>query len=157
MHPISKIYFGDGTNGFPSFTVLFHTGVYETYGYIVKQLGTNKFIVSDETDKYTCFLSSDGNISEGLMTIIVNKIVNGVTSGTEERVIKFLGSRKVLTNQGNTYKITLNNSLVPSSDPGNYAENDPYVLGKSVGENVWRFPDTNIPIRRNISDYWLRY
>ena len=121
MHPISKIYFGDGTNGLPSFTVLFHNGDYESYGYIVKQFGTNKFIISDETNQYTCVLSSDGTLSAGLMTFVVNKIVNGITSGPEERVIKFLGSRKVLTNQGNTYKIALNNALVPNTDPGNYA------------------------------------
>ena len=140
MHPISKISFGDGTTG-PSLTVLFHNGDYESYGYILKQLGTNKFIVSDEADKYTCTLSSDGNLSEGLMTIIVNKIVNGVTtSNNEERIIKFLGLRKVLTNQGNIYKFALNTSPyyppVPNTDIGNYAGNDPYALGKGVPANA---------------------
>ena len=30
------------------------------------------------------------------------------------------------------------------------------TLKKGVGANVWRFPDTNSPVRRAEGGYWLR-
>lgn len=70
MHPLSKKYFGAN---YGSLAVEYHNGNSVVSGYIVKQIGTVRFIVSDGTTNMICELAQSNDeattLTEGLMTI----------------------------------------------------------------------------------------
>lgn len=70
MHPLSKKYFGAN---YGSLAVDFFDGQATVSGYVVKQIGTVRFIVSDGTTTKTCELAQTSeeasNLTDGLMTI----------------------------------------------------------------------------------------
>lgn len=134
MKPVSSIFFGDSSNGYWGFKVSFHDGSNVVDGYIVKQLSTNRFVVSDGVAKYKCKFAADGiPSSEGEMTIIINKIVNWSSGGQpDEHVIKFVSGRKMKTAEGNEYIFAFQTMPyypnVPKIDPGNYGSVQPFPL-----------------------------
>lgn len=131
MRPVSNLFFGNSLGVNWGMKIQFHNGSTVVDGYIVKQLGTNQFVVSDGTTNYIRNMSQDGIVSAGLMTIIIKKIINYAAIGADEHVLKFLGNRKVLTVEGNIYKFAIIVSPyypnVPSIDPGNYGGIAPWA------------------------------
>jgi uncharacterized membrane protein len=110
MHPISKNFFGQ--YGIPC---VYASGT----GYIVKQLGTNKYLVSNGSSIVTCSLaqsSSDisdiNNIPDGLMTILIAN--NGIVI---ENVNKL-----------QTQAFTLDENIYSWSLPSIVKYNNPYTL-----------------------------
>lgn len=91
MHPLSKKYFGAN---YGSLAVEFHNGTAVVSGYVVKQIGTVRFIVSDGTTNMICELAQTDDeattLTEGLMTI---KTAGG-------KFIKKLLSFQALTTDG---------------------------------------------------------
>ncbi len=135
MKPVNDIFFGNSTNDFGHWgiKVEFHNGSGVVDGFIVKQLSTTKFIVSDGSVEYTCKFAKDGTPSvAGEMTIIIKKIVNWSSGGQpDEHVVKFVSGRKMKTVEGNTYIFAFNTSPyypnVPKIDAGHYGAITPYT------------------------------
>lgn len=100
MHPISKVHFGpeDG-----KIAVRFHNGNSVVQGYIVKQVATKKFVVTEDgTDTFTCKLAADGTPADGEMTINVYPFSNGAVSNVAEHATSILANH-VNTAEGNRY------------------------------------------------------
>lgn len=132
MHPVNDIFFGDSSEGNWGIKVSFHNGSGVVDGFIVKQLSTTKFIVSDGTTEYTCKFAKNGTPVAGEMTIIIKKIINRSSGGQpDEHVVKFTSGRKMKTFEGNTYIFAFNTSpyypFVPAIDAGHYGAITPYT------------------------------
>ena len=107
MHPISKLNFGSDAG---KIAVEFYNGSSAVSGYIVKQTGTKRFVVTaDGTHEFTCSLVGHTPAAAGEMNILVNAIVNGDVSGTSEHVIS-ISTNKVVTAEGNQYIWTYENT-----------------------------------------------
>jgi len=95
--PLNKRYFGPPTAGGDEIKVQFYDGTASVNGWIVKQLGSKKFRVTDGTTTADCFLVDKvtGDIdTDGEMTITVLD-----DAGNPKQVTKIAG-RKVTLDTG---------------------------------------------------------
>jgi hypothetical protein len=95
--PLNKRFFGPPTAGGDEIKVQFYDGTASVNGWIVKQLGSKKFRVTDGTTTADCFLVDKvtGDIdTDGEMTITVKD-----DAGTAKQVTKIAG-RKVTLDTG---------------------------------------------------------
>jgi len=85
--PLNKRYFGEPTTDGDEIKVRFYdtTNTQEVNGWIVKQLGSKKFRVTDGTVTEDCFLSTadDGALTSGDMTITVKDDADAVQQVTK--------------------------------------------------------------------------
>lgn len=108
--PINKRYFGPPTAGGDEIKVRFYDtqNTTEVNGWIVKQLGSKKFRVTDGSVTEDCFLSAedDGSLSAGEMTITVKDDADVV-----QQVIKISG-RMATLEDGTKISWTMTESAV---------------------------------------------
>ena len=91
--PINKRYFGTPTDGGNEIKVQFYDGSASVNGWIVKQLGSKKFRVTDGTTTKDCFLVDKASAALGAdeMTITVKD-----DSGTTRQVTKISGRKATI-------------------------------------------------------------
>lgn len=103
MHPLNDKYFGNYSD---SLRVFWRSGGILRQGYIVKQTGTRRFVVSDGLIATQITLATDpaqiAALPETVGTIIV-RIFNPALGAFEEQNIVSIWSKLVTTVQGNTY------------------------------------------------------
>lgn len=94
--PLNKRYFGEPTAEGDEIKVQFYDGSASVAGWIVKQLGSKKFRVTDGTTTKDCYLvdKASGALAAGEMTITVLD-----DTATARQVIKISG-RKVTLDTG---------------------------------------------------------
>ena len=106
--PINKRYFGAPTDGGNEIKVQFYdtANTQSVNGYIVKQLGSKKFRVTDGTVTEDCFLvdKASGALTAGDMTITVSD-----DAGNAKQVTKIAG-RKVTLDTGESIAWNFSNS-----------------------------------------------
>ena len=119
--PINKRYFGPPTAGGNEIKVQFYDGSASVNGWIVKQLGSKKFRVTDGTTTKDCFLvdKASGALAADEMTITVKD-----DGGTARQVTKISG-RKATIDTGA--------SLAWVFDDAN---NDGYVEMEEAGDDA---------------------
>jgi len=119
--PINKRYFGPPTAGGNEIKVQFYDGSASVNGWIVKQLGSKKFRVTDGTTTKDCFLvdKASGALAADEMTITVKD-----DGGTARQVTKISG-RKATIDTGA--------SLAWVFDDAN---NDGYVEMEEAGDDT---------------------
>ena len=91
--PINKRYFGTPSDGGNEIKVQFYDGSASVNGWIIKQLGSKKFRVTDGTTTKDCFLvdEASGLLANGEMTITVKD-----DSGTARQVTKISGRKATI-------------------------------------------------------------
>jgi hypothetical protein len=104
--PLNKRYFGTPTDGGNEIKVQFYDGSASVNGWIVKQLGSKKFRVTDGTTTKDCFLVDKASAALGAdeMTITVKD-----DGGTARQVTKIAG-RKVTLDTGATIAWNMSDS-----------------------------------------------
>jgi hypothetical protein len=104
--PLNKRYFGPPTAGGEEIKVQFYDGSASVNGWIVKQLGSKKFRVTDGTTTKDCFLVDKASAALGAdeMTITVKD-----DGGTARQVTKIAG-RKVTLDTGATIAWNMSDS-----------------------------------------------
>ncbi len=98
MHPVSKVHFGAAEG---QIAVKFHNGTAAVTGYIVKQIGSKRYVVSaDGETNYTCTLASTTaaatTLEAGKMTIEI-----APHSGGAVQHVKNLSAFIAFTTEGN--------------------------------------------------------
>jgi hypothetical protein len=93
--PLNKRYFGEPTAAGNEIKVQFHNGTGSVNGWIVKQTGSKRFVVTDGTTTKTCYLvdKASAAVAAGEMTITV------LDGATPRQVTKIAG-RKVTMDNG---------------------------------------------------------
>jgi hypothetical protein len=90
MPVIPDSYIGSDTG---RIQIKFNNGTEVVTGFIVKQTGTRRYVVSDGTDEHTVSLARTlaavENLGPGLATIEVFPFLNGVVSETPEHAQRF--------------------------------------------------------------------
>jgi hypothetical protein len=91
--PINKRYFGPPTAGGEEIKVQFYDGSASVNGWIVKQLGSKKFRVTDGTTTKDCFLvdKASADLDADEMTITVKD-----DGGTARQVTKIAGRKATI-------------------------------------------------------------
>lgn len=106
MHPVSKVHFGDAEG---QIAVKFHNGTSAVTGYIVKQIGSTRYVVSDGSITKTCSLASTTDVAtslvEGKMTIEI--VPHG---GGAAQHVKNLSAFIAFTTEGNRLSWKLENT-----------------------------------------------
>lgn len=97
--PLNKRYFGQPTEGGDEIKVQFHNGTGSVNGWIVKQTGSKRFVVTDGSATKTCYLvdKTSASVAAGEMTISAK-----LDSGTVVQVTKIAG-RKMTADDGSVY------------------------------------------------------
>lgn len=144
MHPLNDKYFG---NFGDSLRVSWRSGGIVRQGFIVKQTGTRRFVVSDGLITTPITLATDpaqiAALPEGMGTIIV-RVLNTGTGAFEDQNIVSIWSKLVTTVQGNTYPWDILNEAVIDVDqideggaiyvpPALVTEDDLFALGDEDG------------------------
>lgn len=98
MHPVSKVHFGAAEG---QIAVKFHNGTSAVTGYIVKQIGSKRYVVSaDGATNYTCTLASTTaaatTLEAGKMTIEITPHGGGAVQH-----VKNLSAFIAFTTEGN--------------------------------------------------------
>ncbi len=105
MHPVNNNNFG--VHGM---AVSFYNGTSVVTGYVSKQLGTNKFIVTDGTTEHTLTLASTTAIATSLSGNTTNFTIPVVTTGGTQYAMHIY-SNQVMTTEGNIVKWHLGASV----------------------------------------------
>ena len=99
MHPVSKVHFGEAEG---QIAVKFHNGAAAVTGYIVKQIGSTRYVVAEvgSEDKFTCTLASTTaaatTLTAGKMTIEIAPHGGGAVQH-----VKNLSAFVAFTTEGN--------------------------------------------------------
>lgn len=100
MHPLNSKYFGSG-NG--KIQISFHNGSSVVTGYVVRQVGTSRFVVTvDGVTTYTVLLAQTTSLASSLTAGYATILVNPTGGGSAEHAMK-ITSTKVTTTEGNSY------------------------------------------------------
>jgi len=115
MHPLNKAAFGSNTG---TIQVQFNNNSVVEAGYIVKQTGSQRFVISNalaNTVNYTCTLYASATPGVGQATILANTIVGGAVSATQLYVGR-IDAHHVVCSDGNQYMWTLATTNLPSAN-----------------------------------------
>jgi hypothetical protein len=106
MHPINKKYFGNTAN--TSIKVHFYNGNSTVTGWVVKQTGTSRYVVTaDGVNKFTCQLAATTANATALSNGLCTVNVTNPSAGTE--YAKKITEELVYTTAGNVYPWALVN------------------------------------------------
>lgn len=102
MRPLNNRFFGVG-NG--KIAIIFHNGSNVVNGYIVKQMGTTSYIVSDGTIKKQVWLAQDTATASmlasfGAVPVEKQKFATVTTQETNKRFIKNIRFHQLITTDG---------------------------------------------------------
>lgn len=98
MHPVSKVHFGAAEG---QIAVKFHNGTSAVTGYIVKQIGSKRYVVTaDGTTNFTCTLAST---TTAATTLTAGKMTIEITphGGGAVQHVKNLSAFIAFTTEGN--------------------------------------------------------
>lgn len=147
MHPINKKYFGNGAN---SLSVQFHNGTAVTQGYIVKQLGTSRFRVTDGTVTRDVVLMPDitdlNDLTDGFATIECYQ--NGVKKFVRTIQSQMLRTTDDTSISWHTNGVINGSILYDPTATGNG------ILGWMGRSGTWQDTANGIPVQWNDDEVW---
>ena len=117
MRPINSKYFGDTLP--TSLTIQFYNGTNTVNGFILRQIGTSRYIVSDNTNVITVQLAQDtasAAVAGGIVggTLVVGVATIAYNTGSGWLYVKKLTSKLAYMTDGTVYPWVVVGQTVPS-------------------------------------------